>query len=178
MTAHGEEGFTLIELLASTAVMLIIGGALSASLVVGLRSTDVAATRVAESTDAHLLSSYFESDVQSSDDVSIADTFCGGVTPIVRFKWLDPGTSPSTVNYSSYAIETGSGETRLVRRHCAGTNPTPTDKTTVARYLLSAPSPPPCSPDPCRPATVTLALTDGSGVNTYSYSVTGTRRVA
>lgn len=175
---RGEDGFTLIELLVSTAIMLIIGGALSAALVVGLRTTDSAGTRVAFSTDAHLLSSYFGNDVQNSDDVSIVDTFCGGVTPIVRFKWLDPGTSPSTTNYSAYVIETGSGETRLVRQHCVGSSPSVVDKTTVARYLVSAPAKPPCSPDPCKPASVTLSLTDGTGASTYTFSVSASRRVA
>ena len=107
-------------------------------------------------------------DVQSADDVSLSDPFCGGVAPVVRLQWTDSATS--TVNFASYALEVEDGELRLFRRHCVSTG-TPVSRQTVAtRVAAAAPS---CAGSAC--AMVTLAVTDADGA---SYSVTAHRRTA
>src|SRR4051812_43978905 len=119
MTGRGESGFTLIELLVSFTILGIIATGVTEGIMVGLRATDAVDERIQESTDAQLISSWFVTDTQSADNsgepsihgVSTTDSTCGGVAPLVRFRWTDHQSSTTAVvNVASYAFQTVNGE--------------------------------------------------------------------
>src|SRR5439155_18112420 len=78
-----ESGFTLIELLVTVVIMALIVGPMAAAIVLGFRTTDDTATRLAGSHDAQLLATYLVPDVQSVGTSADADTSASG----------DPGCS-------------------------------------------------------------------------------------
>src|SRR5689334_1254760 len=114
MKTRSERGFTLIELIVAITILTIIGAAITESLIIGLRTTDNTNTRLGASSDAGLLATYFGSDAQSASDVSTSDTACGGVVPVVRLLWTDPGETAPGTRVVAYDLVAGS----LVRRSC------------------------------------------------------------
>ena len=192
MTGKGEDGFTLIELLVSIAVMLIIGGVITAGLVVGLKTTGATGDRLAQSSDAQLLASYFVPDVQSTKSISFGVASCGTGTAVANFTWIDwtdllgDLKTSHTVSYAYLAPTPGNTNGTLVRSHCTGTNTTPINTQTVARYLAAglpalvcrnaAGTAVACTTVPA-PRTASLTLTDHLPDNAdYTYTLSASRR--
>ena len=174
MSARAQGGFTLIELIVSFTILGIIATGVTEGIMVGLRTTDMTNQRLQQSTDAQLVASYFTTDVQSADNsgepavhgVSKTDSTCGGVAPLVRFRWTDHQTSAiAVVNVASYVFQTVSGEQQLVRRHCLNGSATPTDVETVARSLSATPAVS-CQPAACNPLPATVVMGLGGQAQT------------
>lgn len=165
-----EDGFTLPELLVVIVLLGIVIGAIGASIIVGLRTTDDTNRRLTESHDAQIATAYFVSDVQSADDVSLTDTACAGIAPVVRLQWTDP--TDGKVMISSYAVPAAT--TELHRYYCENGGLV-SDVVAVHKLGATAPSAV-CSPAPNCPGTpdkVTLTVTEESG---YAYDLVGFRR--
>jgi prepilin-type N-terminal cleavage/methylation domain-containing protein len=163
---HGEAGFTLAELLVSVVILTIIGGALTEATILGLRTTGRTADRIAESSDAQLVSTWFSTDVQSAQTVEtqVQDPACD-VSPLLRLTWTDQGVA----HVVSYAYSSGA-EKQLVRRHWVDPLPCPTptapaNAQTLARSLGQAPTVTCSGPGgTCAvPVNVMLSLTEASG---------------
>lgn len=125
LEGSADAGFTLVELLMVIAMTGLITSAIASALSVGLRSTDEAAQRLAESVDTQLLSAYFPQDVQSAGpgaaDVSTAvgaTAGCGGGgSNVLALRSVDPSGAARGV---SYRLVTVAGESQLVRYACGG----------------------------------------------------------
>lgn len=167
-----DDGFTLVELIVTMAILGAVGAAVTAAIVVGLRTTDATQARLAESHDRQMTPAFFITDAQSSDDVSVSDTACSNTTPVVRFRWTDQ----SVVKVAAYAIVTAQGERQLRRYYCEGATLVNTSSvahnlsTTVDPVLACTPS---CSGTSV-PSKVAITITDTSGA---SFEVVGSRRV-
>lgn len=109
MRKRTDEGFTLVETLVTVVITGIIGGAVVASIIIGLRTTDATANRLADSRDAQLAAAYFGTDVQGADEVNLAPSpppspsppLCeAAVHPVVDL--IDSGgAAPSLVTYAT-----------------------------------------------------------------------------
>src|SRR4051794_18413504 len=86
-----DSGFTLVELLVAIVILGAVVGAIAASFIVGLKTTDGTAERYRASHDAQLLSLYFPVDAQNSTTSVVpppADTTCSGVASnLLRLQW-------------------------------------------------------------------------------------------
>jgi prepilin-type N-terminal cleavage/methylation domain-containing protein len=183
MKRPADEGFTLVELMVAVAILGIVMGAITAATIVGLRTTDETSTRLSESHNAQMASTFFAHDVASASDVSLTDTACsGGATVVVRFAWSEYTTAAGTSvpKVASYVVEHDAAEKRLVRRLCAGAGVTLVGSVAVVHFPLSVANPviacDLATPGTCpsaTPTTVTLSMSEAS---TYRYAVSGTRR--
>jgi prepilin-type N-terminal cleavage/methylation domain-containing protein len=194
----GESGFTLIELLISIVITGIIAVPLSMAVFSFFKNSNTTTSRLTESAQIQIASSYFARDVSL---MGIRDTSATPAAPplppypYLQSVWM--GTSVSTgcgtlsgaliVGGDEYSAASPSTPTRfyvayqlsgtdLHRVRCSGT--TKTD-TVIARNVTSAaPSCSiPCSSTP-PPTTVTLALTvnvTSGNPGTYSATLTGSR---
>jgi len=152
-----EDGFTLIELVMTITILAIIMPVIAGSVIVGLKTTDDTSARLNQSHDVQNATAFFEQDVASADDVSLTDTTCAGVAPIVRLRWTDPVTSHTII--ASYFVRTSATEKQLVRRLCD--NGTQTNETPVSHFLSDTVPTATCTPAascPGRPKTVKLQL--------------------
>jgi prepilin-type N-terminal cleavage/methylation domain-containing protein len=112
--AHGEAGVTLMELLISIAILGLIAAPITASIIVGLKTTDKAQATLSDGTSADLLNVYLAPDVQNTDptdrlNIPSENTDNCGVSNAIVFNHL----GGSKV---SYAVETIDGEPALTRR--------------------------------------------------------------
>jgi type II secretory pathway pseudopilin PulG len=144
-----EEGFTLVETLVTVVITGIIGGAVVASIIIGLRTTDATANRLADSRDAQLAAAYFGTDVQVADQVVVepSSPSCAGPPEpgLVMTGVLDlvdvpfPSGDRSIV---SYVTETraATGEMQLHRISCkmGSTGPQAPAKVVVAEDVDGA----------------------------------------
>lgn len=167
---RGERGFTLPELMMAIAVLGIIVAPLTASIVVGLRTTTDAEQRLVEARGEQLTAAYFPSDVASSDTIVPNDPNpCGGTGPavVVSFDWAD---DHSPTNEVSYVVP--AGKTDMYRKSCQGGVVQSTNL--LASGIASAPTVT-CTPNAdCTSATsATITVTGQSG---WQYTVSGTRR--
>jgi len=89
---RSEGGFTLPELLIAITLLGLIVGAITASLILGIKTTDGTAFRLSASHDAQLLSLYFPSDAQNATTTTVpaaADTTCSGAPGgLLRLQWV------------------------------------------------------------------------------------------
>ena len=171
MNRRSEEGFTLVELLVTTMILGVVVGAVAASLIVGLKTTDDTNQRLAESHDAQMAAVYFAADAQNADDVSLSDGACGGV-PVVRFLWSE--ASPAIQKVASYAVVTSGAERRLVRHYCE--NGVLVRDVVIAHELGTTDPAVACTPVPaCTPTSggVSISVTTEGG---YAFSLSGSRR--
>jgi prepilin-type N-terminal cleavage/methylation domain-containing protein len=112
--ARGEAGVTLMELLISIAILGLIAGPITASIIVGLKTTDKAQATLSDGTSADLLNVYLAPDVQNTDptdrlNLPSENTDNCGVSNAIVFNHI----GGSKV---SYAVETIDGEPALTRR--------------------------------------------------------------
>jgi prepilin-type N-terminal cleavage/methylation domain-containing protein len=169
-----EDGFTLMELLLVIAMLGIIAVPLSASILVGLRTTDATINRLDSTHDAQLVSIYLPADLQSAgkdaNDVSTAaNTDCSRMANLLTVKWSDPSHTYEAV----YAL-TGGGK-QLSRYYCVdGVQAT---ATVVARNL--AVGTPPAAALAADGKSWTLTVTEATtsrDTASYVYTITGIRR--
>jgi prepilin-type N-terminal cleavage/methylation domain-containing protein len=114
-----EDGMTLMELLLAIVILGIIAVPLSASIIVGLRTTDQANAQFADASATSLINSFFPGDVQNTNPAN----------PVVaRIADGDPLTTDCAGNQGhlllhdvgnvdvTYRVETINGKTTLTRR--------------------------------------------------------------
>ena len=174
MRWRGEEGFTLPELLVAVVILGIIGGALTGSIITGLKVTDGTSERIGESTDAQLASAYFAGDVQSATAVlpslHPACALPAGASAVVSFSWDDPA-QPAVPRIATWFTQDVGDQRHLSRQYCQGAT---TSTTTVSRSLGAAAPELTCAGG-CTgtPKSATLKVTEESG---FSFRLSGTRR--
>jgi len=190
-TKATDEGFTLVELLVSTAILVIILGAISSALIVFLRTGPYASQRDDHSAGAILLSSYLDRDLASADTVAISTrdasptskiaSECGGSSEFT-LTWRDytassaaPVPVASTVYTATYAVaqynEVFEGISRVrcrLTRTYSSVGGTP-DTTVIAENLFNGAS---SSDTPRAVAATTVAPpTSGSCASTTKFVV-------
>lgn len=167
-----EAGFTLAELLVVMVILGIIGYGLTQAVILGLKTTNGTANRVAGSSAAQALDTYFFGDVQSTDQVSTSttsatDTACGTVAGVLlHLAWTDQNTGTDVF----YAFDPPSGgEQSLVRITCVGTSGAPDRRVLghfshdpaiapVTQYCGADQTAMPCTATATAPAAVTLVV--------------------
>ncbi len=155
---RGDKGFTLIELIIVVSVMPIIVGAISAGLIAVISLQNTVSSRLADTSDAQVVSSTFIKDVQSATFITTSATSspqCGSTgTQLLGLQWgntpqdIASGSpaNPSTLVSYNLVPSTGASATTysLVRELCTlGNYTTPADSTTVS-YDVASTQPPPC----------------------------------
>jgi hypothetical protein len=127
---------------------LVIGG-ISAGLLAVFSLQSGVANRLSDSGDAQVVSAYFETDVQSAQQITTSNAApqCGTGSQLVGFEWsfnAQTGAYQTVVSY----VETATGSTySLLRQYCSsGISSTPTSSTIVSTDLLSSQPPPVISP--------------------------------
>lgn len=169
-----DDGFTLIELLMVIAMTGIILTALVSAFTVGLQNTNTTGTRLAESADVQLLSTYLPPDVQNAgslaSDVSTGGSATAGCSGsltgsnVLALQWSDP--LAGTAYGVTYRAATVGGERQLIRYACTHAA---TTSTVIARSLATSGAVADITLNP----RITMTLTLASG---YTGSVTAVRR--
>jgi hypothetical protein len=146
---ESESGFTLIELLIMVVVLPLVIGAISAGLLAVFSLQSGVANRLSDSGDAQVVSAYFETDVQSAQQITTSNAApqCGTGSQLLGFEWsfnAQTGAYQTVVSY----VETATGSTySLLRQYCSsGISSTPTSSTMVSSDLLDSQPPPVISP--------------------------------
>jgi prepilin-type N-terminal cleavage/methylation domain-containing protein len=187
-----EEGFTLTELLVVIAVTSIITTVLASSFIIGIGTARSANTRLQESHDAQLASTYFGADVASATQVSTTESpRCSNgtdgtdgtdgtrgtdrtkPTTVALFEWTDPG-APKVGRAAYYYVLTGP-PLELRRRYCEGTelmSDVSISKNLSSDPVVSCPGPATANCGTA-PADVQLQISEG---NDYTYTLRATRR--
>jgi competence protein ComGC len=140
-----EHGFTLIELLIVCAITPIIIGGLAVALIELLSLQQGAQNRISDAADAQTVSSYYEKDVLSAEQITTSATAaqCGSGTQLLGLEWnlnLQNGQYQTVISY----VVVGVGQNlSLVRQSCtSGASATPTSSTTVSSDVPSSQQPP------------------------------------
>jgi prepilin-type N-terminal cleavage/methylation domain-containing protein len=162
-----EGGFTLVELIIGVAIVGLLMVAIASALIVSLRTTGVTNSRLAESHDVQISSSYLANDMQSAQSISVpnsAATCAGSPTTLISFAYYTVSLT------ASYACGTGTNGETQVTRSFNGSSQILAHFAGIARPSVT------CSPSPCTSSAdaITLAFTEASG---FSYSLVGARRV-
>ena len=130
-------------------VLPLVIGAIGAGLVAVFSLQSGVANRLSDSGDAQVVSAYYETDVQSAQQITISNTApeCGTGSQLLGFEWsFNPQTSAyqTVVSY----VEKATGSTySLIRQYCSsGISTTPTSSTTISSDLLNSQPPPVISP--------------------------------
>ncbi len=143
---RAERGFTLVELLIVSAVIPIIVGALSMGLLSVLSLQSRTAGRLADSSDAQVVSAGFETDVQGALTITTATNTapleCGnGSQPqVLALEWnLDQQTGfyKTLVSYVEVPNGSTNNSVNLEREYCTGTGAAQISATPVATTVLS-----------------------------------------
>lgn len=188
-TRDREAGFTLIELLVSVAILGVLMAAVTAAMIVGLRTNASTGARLDESRDEQFIAAYFSADAQGAQTIRVGG---GPVVPTCRFPAGDgtvvvefvgedftdaaaPTVTARTVSYLRRPAA-GGGAAELHRLVCTdgASTPAPGGDTTLARNLSATPkatcvsSGPPAAP--CNG--VRLTVTSGS----LEYTLTAYKR--
>lgn len=113
-----ETGFTLVELLVVIAILGIIAGALTESIIIGLRTTTRTESQLVGSIDRQRVAAAFVPDVQSAQRVEVGGTRCGPTdgTEVVTLSRADRGGVDKRASY--VLLETTGDGTKLLRRYC------------------------------------------------------------
>lgn len=100
-----DDGFTAIELIIAMMVMLIIIVPITSSFILGMRTTTGGLQDTTNSSDAQVLSAFFDTDVTSAESVATSGS-CGGAGTVLQLGWTDGGV-PVVV---AYRTATASGD--------------------------------------------------------------------
>ncbi len=140
-----ESGFTLIELLIMVVVLPLVIGAIAAGLLAVFSLQTGVSNRLSDSGDAQVVSAYFETDVQSAQQITVDPTApqCGTGSQLLGLEWSLNSQSGLYQTVVSY-VETATGSTySLLRQYCSsGISSTPTSSTVVSSDLLDSQPPP------------------------------------
>jgi prepilin-type N-terminal cleavage/methylation domain-containing protein len=131
---HDENGMTIIEMMIATALLGIVVGPITISLMLSLITNTSTRERIADSVSAQLLSTYAVVDIQSSKFIVDMAAASPAPTPVcavagdsvrLRLRWDDPdpaATAPSKTTIVSYAVRAGGidGADQLRRVQCDG----------------------------------------------------------
>lgn len=138
--SRGEDGFTLVEMVMVIAIAPLVIGVIALALIAVTDNESAVSTKLADSSDAQVLSAFFVRDVQSAslvttDATPTAPAACGsGTTAIVSLAW--PSTPTYEVTYwRSAPITTNATTHALVTRDfctVSGGTPTPAASDIVA----------------------------------------------
>lgn len=171
-----DEGFTLIELLVVVAVLPLVVGAIAVGMISTFQNGDTTKTRLSDSHDAQITSTYFVRDVESAQFVSTSTTpLCGSDPQLLGLSWSSLTSAGAVLtNNASYSIAPTTNT--LVRTYCG--NGAPTTSVLAHDAFPAAPTP---TVSPCPPtgdigvgatacgvtagvthAAVTTTCTDGS----------------
>jgi type II secretory pathway pseudopilin PulG len=129
-----ESGMTIIEMVIATALLGIIVGPITISLMLSLITNTSTRERIADSASAQLISTYAVVDIQSSKyivDMTAASPAPGpacalaGDSVRLRLRWDDPdpaAVAPAKTTIVSYAVRGGGidGADQLRRVQCDG----------------------------------------------------------
>lgn len=195
LSRTGDDGFTLVELLISVAILGMVLAAISGVTFVAVGTAADADTRLSESNDLLLATTYFGDDVQGAQSVAVGTTpRCGtDRTAVVEFvgqDFTDDSTFATATTVVTYVVRTGTDPQgtgqrgtgpRLRRLACAVATATPaypltpvTDVPVVRRLSTTGPTVA-CDPSPCgTSAQVSLTVLEESGG--LAYTLTGRRR--
>ena len=137
-----DQGFTLIELIIVVAIIPLIVGALAVSLISVFSLQNATASRLNDTADSQVVSSYFLGDVQSSARVTsevLPSSSCGNVsgTQLLAMQWS--GSSGNYQNTVSYVeVQQPDGTYVLERLSCTnGYVATPSSTTVIAADLAN-----------------------------------------
>jgi Tfp pilus assembly protein PilV len=183
-----DAGTTLVEVLIAILIMAIIIVPLTAAFVLGLGRTTASLQDAGSSADTQVLAAFFESDVAQSTAVSTSGS-CGsgpGRTILVTLSWLD-GTAQSVAYVAEVdpdaAAQAGVTTAWRVERVACGPENSSAVVVSQAKVLPSAT----CDGGSCAsgaPRRVSLfvsqlarQITGDQADGSYSYTVTGTRKV-
>jgi len=149
-----QKGFTLVELLIVVTILPLVVGALSYGLLTTLKLQSNVSNRLADTSDAQVVSADFSSDVQAAESITDQQgttSQCGSGTQLLGLEWNPSTASPHNlqdmVSYVEQTSGTGSSMTySLVRQECVITNggvitsSTPVQSSTYLAVDLPAPS--------------------------------------
>lgn len=178
---RSEGGFTLVELLLVIVMLGIIIAPLTAGLMVGLRTTDETANRLAGSNDAQLLSLWLPPDIQSTGNVAgdvvfspTSNTECSGISNRLRLRWRETQGSTTNTFVTAYAI-VSNGDGRWFLRRYLCVNGGAATFNVVARNLASSTATSVSTSGTKLTMTVTAAGSPTDPSN-YTFTVSGNRR--
>src|SRR5262249_54192682 len=102
----GEDGLSLIELLIVIVLLPMVIGAAVTAFITSFRSSNSVQSRMSQSHDAQITSTYFVRDVQSATLITTSKTssslLCGtGATQVLGLEWPS-STDPATIVGVSY----------------------------------------------------------------------------
>lgn len=191
-----QSGLTLIELVIAIAATTVIVGGIVAAIITVFYNQRTVYSRLSDSHDAQITSTYFVRDVQSSAWISgpSALPLCPTPSPPsgsadsqqLGIQWTGVGTARASVSFDSLSYTASNGNTvyELVRNFCSGSGATTSG---VMAHGVSGSVPPAvsisCSSPSCPIATlipsssvssVTLSITEQTG---FSYSLAASPRL-
>jgi prepilin-type N-terminal cleavage/methylation domain-containing protein len=105
MSRRDDSGFTAIELIIAMMLMLIIIVPITSSFILGMRTTTGGMQDTTNSSDAQVLSAFFDTDVTNAESVATSGS-CGGASTVLQLSWTD-GSVPVVV---AYRTATASGD--------------------------------------------------------------------
>jgi two-component system, OmpR family, phosphate regulon response regulator PhoB len=148
LSNHGDSGFTLVELLIVVVILPIVIGSLALAVTAVISLQGGVTNRVSDAADAQVVSTNFENDVHSAQQVTTASTSspqCGtNGTQVLGLEW-----GQTVVSY----VQLQQGTTySLLREVCTSGSSTPVSGSTVS-FDISNGTPPSVSITPASKAT-------------------------
>ena len=187
-----DQGFTLIELIIVVAIIPLIVGALAVSLISVFSLQNATASRLTDTADSQVVSSFFIGDVQSSAQVTsqvLPSSSCGNVsgTQLLAMQWS--GSSGNYQNTVSYVeVQRPDGTYILERLACTNGSVTPSSTTVIAADLANPGQESACTVSDVSPTcTASTSWTPSNGIalvrltvyepkSSYTYTLQATPR--
>lgn len=167
---RSQRGVSMVELLVVISLTGLIAGALTSAIATGLRTTEATTDRLQETQDAHLTTIAFVRDAQSADAVSLTQTSCSGLDPLVLLSWTDDGVAKE----AAYAVRAVDGRRVLSRWFCQ--NGGGAVRRDVAQALHATTDPAiTCVPNCAAATRVEMLVTEASG---WTFTAAAERRTA
>lgn len=181
---RADNGFTLVELVIALALSSLIVGVITAALITSLNVSNSTTAQVNDSNEAGLASSFLFRDAQSAGGIvpttamtsatlGVSTTDWAGCTQgtaalVVRFSWIERGSTPASSNVVTYAFSGSTLSRQICKDGIAGASVILGSHfaSVVASCLPVPPTTTPPTP-PCAgyPTSVSLTVT-GLGVRT------------
>lgn len=147
-----EAGMTLVEMMIAVSLLGVVIAPISAAFFLGFLETNSTRDRIADSSSAQLVSSFFLPDVQSAQSVALGGSTCAPMGTVqLQMQWVDPKTNDATV-VSYLDVTNASGQHELHRATCL--NGGPANTTLLVQHLASSGFTAACTPSCAAPATV------------------------